>query len=1470
MHCEKSEMLLPLLVFDELADAERTELMAHLAGCASCSENLGDLRVTMNLLREGFAATPAPVLSAERRAKLMKRLASPPKVKRRRRAAPLRLPAWVASMWRFRRPIGIAAGLALITGIGAVALSNFTVEWGHSNSSEPVAAKDGRDDTWLATTYLDEDRRSRPEWEHISQLNGVYLKLPGNQGSYAFRNQSSPDNPLSDSRGSGQRQNWGRGIGDAIQRDSVPMYDGSKSIASADAPVQNWRGTVQYQDGYADFGAVESGGGRDGRNGPHSVRVVQPGVTAKFNESLARFDAPDREASLGLKYTNKNGEIEERRTPLAFDSTINRPVDAFIEAGTTGEAITGSGGAPRGEALGDRDLSHSQAALGGEKTNFKRSDPAAAGGRSHNHFYTESEWMDRWGAADDKEASARGRVDPAEYLNGLALEFRAGYLQNQGVEGRPAAPNAASTSEPKPALPATPLASVTARPAEEVTATGVAPAFGTASPAKVAAQTGRTVQPGGAAPEDSRQKQRLDDLADRGAAPDGERYRFGIPTEGKAIADAKKTGAESTSPSTESTKAPARDSARTEGDKLALLLPNLERPKLSKHLDDFEKSDGIATKGDKGSGGQKDNLLAATDKLGRLTDESRPGTRDEPSANEQKLGEQGQNDPAGKREGWDKAKDAPSQKTEPAPVTFSLDAGPNANLGDALPKPRVLSEKTRDLNSALSNTSSGGSSGGKQSATTLFSDEDTEGEQATREEKIEQITTLIQDSIGEQANWAAYGGEVGSLREVDNKLIIKTTPKQHREINRLLTMLREDKPVTGKTGDAYIADAPEDRAVAAQLQKKISIDSEGKKLKGVIQEIQEKTGSNLVVNWAALEAAGVEEDLPVALSLKEIPAEKAMKLVLQQAGGSAQLEPLDFEISDGVVKLSTRRDLQRATETRVYDVRDLLAFQSPNLQPEGLLEEITAEKTRAAAEFEAEAQRQAEAAKRAEAARLAEVERARTQEIALAKQRAEAEARQAEAQAQDAELQPAATFRIVPVNPWTLTQQDAQSTFALDVDTASYTLGRRYINRGYLPPAGSVRMEEYINAFDYNYSTQCDDVFNIHAEAAPAPFAPSESANTKLLKVGVKGKVIGRDGRKPANLIFVVDTSGSMARADRLPMIQHSLELLTGQLTPSDTVSLVTFGSDVLTLLDRTPASQKETIINAVKSLQANGPTNLLKGVQAGYRLAEQAHKSGAINRLIVCSDGIATLGETEADTILSYVENYRKQGISCTTVGFGAGAYDDDMMEKLANKGDGAYYFVDSRREAKRVFVDELTATLQTIAKDAKIQVEFNPAVVRRYRLIGYENRAIADKDFRNDTIDAGEVGSGQSSTALYEIELVAGPVENGGRAARADLGTVYVRYRNADTEKIEEISQRLTSDLVRERTAASDPRFYLAACAAEFAEVLRESSHAAGGKLERVQTLLEQVTPQLPLDEKAAELLDLVRKAQGLPRAP
>jgi Ca-activated chloride channel family protein len=446
-----------------------------------------------------------------------------------------------------------------------------------------------------------------------------------------------------------------------------------------------------------------------------------------------------------------------------------------------------------------------------------------------------------------------------------------------------------------------------------------------------------------------------------------------------------------------------------------------------------------------------------------------------------------------------------------------------------------------------------------------------------------------------------------------------------------------------------------------------------------------------------------------------------------------------------------------------------------------------------------------------------------------------------------------AKFRAFGVNPFVECASQPFSTFSIDVDTASYTVSRNYMLRGQRPPAEAVRTEDFVNFFDYAYAAPTRETFRVYAEAAPSKFGHG----LQLVKIGVKGKRLGREEQRGAILTFLVDTSGSMDKPDRIGLIRKSLKMLLEKLNPQDLVAIVQFDSNVRLALDHTPASEKEKIAGVLDALQCSGSTHLEGGMVRAYEVAARSFNPKAENRVLILSDGVANLGTMAAEDILAKVEVYRKQGIYCSVFGFGIGTFDDTMLQTLANKGNGAYAFIDSENEAKRVFVDDLAATLNTIAADVKIQVEFNPKRVAKYRQIGYEKRQLKKEDFRNDAVDAGEVGSGQSVTALYEVELKDG---------RDALATVRLRYRRTDNNRVEEVERAVTAADLKPEFEKADARFRLAACAAEFSELLRGSPHAAGTDFSDVANLLRPVALELPLDTQVRELLRLVQSAASL----
>ena len=446
-------------------------------------------------------------------------------------------------------------------------------------------------------------------------------------------------------------------------------------------------------------------------------------------------------------------------------------------------------------------------------------------------------------------------------------------------------------------------------------------------------------------------------------------------------------------------------------------------------------------------------------------------------------------------------------------------------------------------------------------------------------------------------------------------------------------------------------------------------------------------------------------------------------------------------------------------------------------------------------------------------------------------------------------------FQHYGVNPFIDTEDDHLSTFAVDVDTASYTVARRFLQDGNAPDPNSVRVEEFINYFDQGYDPPTENAFAIHLEGSPSPFGGS---NHWLMRVGLQGKEVGAEDRKDATLVFTVDVSGSMGRDDRLGTVKQSLRLLVDELRPDDKVAIVVYGDRGRVLLEPTSGRNKGEILQAIDSLNPGGSTYVEDGLRLAYELAADEVEPGRITRVMLLSDGVGNVGNTGPDSILGQVKKYVEKGVTLTTVGFGMGNYNDILMEQLANDGDGSYHYVDTLSEARRLFVEDLTGTIQVIAKDAKVQVDFNPDTVSRFRLLGYENRRVEDEDFRDDSVDAGEIGAGHSVTALYELKLR--------ESAEGLLGTVYMRYEDPDFNEVTEINRDFQSSELAASFEESSPRFQLAAVVAEFAEVLRGSYWASDGSLEAVAGEGRRVQQLMPEASDVAEFVSLVSQAEGL----
>lgn len=437
-------------------------------------------------------------------------------------------------------------------------------------------------------------------------------------------------------------------------------------------------------------------------------------------------------------------------------------------------------------------------------------------------------------------------------------------------------------------------------------------------------------------------------------------------------------------------------------------------------------------------------------------------------------------------------------------------------------------------------------------------------------------------------------------------------------------------------------------------------------------------------------------------------------------------------------------------------------------------------------------------------------------------------------------------------NPITDASVDHLSTFAMDVDTASYTVARNYLlNNGQLPPPNAIRVEEFVNFFATDYTPPTDEAFALHLDAMPAPF---DTDNRVMMRVGLQGQIIDADERKPSFLVFVVDTSGSMSGANRIGMVQESLRLLTEQLRPDDCVGIVAYSNGANVLLPPTPADRQDVIIEQVNRLYASGSTYAEEGLRVGYEMALGAMQANANTRVILLSDGVANVGATGPDAILETIRGGVEDGVTLTSIGVGMGGYNDVLLERLANDGNGNYYYIDTPSEARRVFVDNLTSTLQVIAYDAKIQVAFNAEQVASYRLLGYENRAIADQDFRNDTVDAGEVGAGHTVTALYEVTLHAG--------ATGEMARAFVRYEHAETREVIEVNEAIR---VNEIATSAAPDLRLLTAVAEFAELLRNSQHATSTYSD-VLSVLEALDAELGAAIDIDDLLRMVQAAASL----
>ncbi len=446
------------------------------------------------------------------------------------------------------------------------------------------------------------------------------------------------------------------------------------------------------------------------------------------------------------------------------------------------------------------------------------------------------------------------------------------------------------------------------------------------------------------------------------------------------------------------------------------------------------------------------------------------------------------------------------------------------------------------------------------------------------------------------------------------------------------------------------------------------------------------------------------------------------------------------------------------------------------------------------------------------------------------------------------------TYAEIIENPFVETAEEPTSTFSIDADGASYSNVRRFLNDGILPPPGAVRTEELINYFDFNYPVpEGQHPIGLNGEVSRCPWAPEH----KLIRIGIKGETIEKEEVPPANLVFLIDVSGSMRAANKLPLLQEGFRLLVDELSAEDRVAIVTYAGSAGLLLPATPGDQKATILEAIDGLSAGGSTAGAEGIITAYEIAQNNFIEGGNNRVILATDGDFNVGPSSREALVALIEEKRELGVFLTVLGFGTGNLNDEGMEQLANNGNGTYEYIDNLNQARKVMVEEI-GKLYYVAKDVKVQVTFNPEVVEAYRLIGYENRVLDNEDFEDDEEDAGEIGSGQSITALYEIKPA-----NGGSSLLTPSFSIDFRYKLPDSDQ----STLLTLDVNDSNQAFYDASSHMrfAAGVASFGLLLRDSEYRGETSFEQIYEWCGTATGYDPNGYRA-EFLELVLKAKDL----
>ncbi len=466
-------------------------------------------------------------------------------------------------------------------------------------------------------------------------------------------------------------------------------------------------------------------------------------------------------------------------------------------------------------------------------------------------------------------------------------------------------------------------------------------------------------------------------------------------------------------------------------------------------------------------------------------------------------------------------------------------------------------------------------------------------------------------------------------------------------------------------------------------------------------------------------------------------------------------------------------------------------------------------------------------------------------------------------------------------NPVHLALEDPVSSFSIDVDTGGYSNVRRFLEDGHLPREDAVRIEELVNYFSYDYPLPEDQAlpFKVFTEVAPTPW----NADTKLIHIGIKAFDIPAEDRPAANLVFLVDVSGSMHDQNKLPLLKSSLRLMVDKMTEKDRISLVTYAGSTRVVLPATPGNEKAKIRAAIEALSSGGSTNGGAGIKLAYAEAQKELIEGGINRILLATDGDVNVGTVDFDALKDMVERKRKGGVSLTTLGFGTGNYNDHLLEQLADAGNGNHAYIDGLSEARKVLVEEMASTLLTVAKDVKIQVEFNPAVVAEYRLIGYENRVLNREDFNNDKVDAGEIGAGHTVTALYEVALVGskgkqldplryGKSDNSSEATSTkgfsvndELAYVKVRYKAPDGDTSKLLTYPIEVADIKTANEKTEDHFRFSAAVAAFGQILKGGKYTGEMTMEDVHKLARSGLGEDPFGYRR-EFLSLVDLASSM----